>query len=384
MYSIRAGLSFLRQLSGWGAFGLILSLCLWLPPSAALGMGSANIGYTAGFRTLGVWKHAARERLDVAVWYPAYRSGRMAPSHRAGDWKMAVGREAKPVPGLFPVILLSHDMGRQNLANHDLATALARAGFVVIAPTHTGDSVQEGGYLYTASMFYRRPRQLALALEAVAQDAQLGRLLDRSRVGLLGVGTGGLSVLQLAGVDIDPQGVRLHCRDNSRDNVFCAGWVQSRLADLPADAAEIRAKLGKRSFAPELPNIKVVGLLTPGGLFFLNKKELAELKMPMAVLFAGEDELYPPALSGEAMLQLFPSPFYDYVNTLVVPGADHYSLGAICPDEIAASLPELCGSVPSGERGKMQRQRDEFFVSFFRASLGVPLPAPGAAQSVTP
>ncbi|RML84629.1 hypothetical protein APX70_08538, partial [Pseudomonas syringae pv. maculicola] len=41
--------------------------------------------------------------------------------------------------GRFPLLLLSHGNTGTPLALHDLATSLARQGFVVVAVVHPGD-----------------------------------------------------------------------------------------------------------------------------------------------------------------------------------------------------------------------------------------------------
>jgi hypothetical protein len=139
---------------------------------------------------------------------------------------------------------------------------------------------------------------------------------------------------------------------------------------LSADMQAIRAKYGKEAFTPwkksvKTEVIKAVGLLAPGGLFLLNKSDLAELKLPLAVVYAEQDELY--------KTETFPEPLSRSMITYTLKGLDHYAVTAPCPEDILKSTPDICGAAPQEIRRKAAQERDHFFISFFRAKLGLPL-----------
>jgi predicted dienelactone hydrolase len=94
----------------------------------------------------------------------------------------------------FPVLLFSHGNGRGGSPLHDgdLITSLARQGFIVIAPFHSG-----------TRPFRDRPRQLHKALDQVLADQRFTAQADRSRLGIVGYSFGGAVALIAAGATPD-------------------------------------------------------------------------------------------------------------------------------------------------------------------------------------
>lgn len=351
-----------------------LVLTVFLCPVQAWGMGRSPSSYAVGVRSLAVIT-PDNARLGVAVWYPTQRN--ISSYHTSvGMWTMRAEKNVAPARLISPVIILSHDMVDTNLAYHELAAALASAGFIVIAPTHTGDDVENASAAYSAAAFYYRPMQLREALSAVLREPDFNGLLDVGRIGLLGSGAGALTVLQLCGVDLDYDAYSRYCDERSDDAALCSRWARGRMPLLKSDIAEIRARYGRKAFVASLAEIKAVGLLSPGWLSLANKNDIARLRVPLAALFAGQGGLYPPVGSGEDVLLMFPRPLYDSINYQVLKEADHYSLHSECPPEIRLSTPELCGRLSGRARERLGEKRDDYFVSFFQAALGVPLPAP--------
>ncbi|MDR1125781.1 MAG: dienelactone hydrolase family protein [Deltaproteobacteria bacterium] len=395
-------------------FSVFCLLCL---PGSPWAMGETPHQYQAGFRPVGISSlgshggdHNLGQSVDhnidhnielvssVAVWYPSARKGRARYTVRVGEWFFEAERNAKPAAGRFPVILLSHDMAGHNLANHDLALALARHGFVVIAPTHYGDNFDNASAIFSAALYYHRPRQLLAALRKIRELEELRAIMDISRLGVLGSGSGAITALQLAGADLDPAAAPAFCESNPADPVFCNPWALSRQLKLPAEAADIKTKFGPDAFRPSLalpaeaaaPRPEAVGLLAPGGLFMLDKKSLAALPAPLGAVFAAEDEFFPVPATDDSQAGnrntsnwggLVPPGLAFRPLMRICAGVDHYSLAAPCPENMANTLPGMCGSAGEDERAEAAAERDDFFIAFFRLHLGLPgeIEAPEAA-----
>jgi predicted dienelactone hydrolase len=340
---------------------LFIPVILFFFAQNAWCMGDKTGEYMVGFTTLGVTTGQGSELSgEIAVWYPSDRLKRAQYGIQAGPWLVRAEMNVPPAKGLFPLILVSHDTASHALAQHDLCSALAGAGFVVAAPTHYADNSKDANAVFSAALYYHRPRQLRAVLDSLAKDKKFGRMINFEQIGALGSGAGALTVLQLAGADIDPASCADYCRAVPADGVFCNKWAYSRLLRLPADMQSIRAGYGANAFAPRLDNLKAVGLLAPGGLFLLDKSGLADLAPPLAVLFAEQDELYKP--------EIFPAPLAQ-TATHVLKNLDHYSVNAVCPEEIFFLLPESCGAAPQDIRAKAAKERDRFFVTFFQSAL---------------
>lgn len=362
----------------YGVGFLCLALAFFLCSGKAPGMGRAPSRYAVGVRSLAVITQD-NARLGVMVWYPTARSS--ASYHTSfGTWVMRAEKNVAPARLVAPVILISHDMVDTNLSYHEIASALASAGFIVIAPSHSGDSMENAGAAYSAAALYYRPLQMHEALGAVLGEPDFAGLPDTQRVGLLGSGSGALTVLQLCGVDLDYASYARYCESAWNDEALCSSWARSRLQRLQPDMAEIRARHGREAFVAPLRNVKALGVLSPGWLGLAGKNDVASLQVPLAALFAGQGGLYPPVTSGEDVLALFPRPLYESINYQVLGEADHFSLRSECPQELLRDIPGLCGRLSGSERNKLREKRDAYFVSFFQAALGVPLPAPPRAS----
>ena len=156
-----------------------------------------------GFKTLGIWDPAKNVRLDFAVWYPS----RSAPFQvNYGDWNFSAARGRPPVEGKHPLILLSHDSAGSRFSLHELASELARNGFVVLAFTHPGDNVDDMGALFMPVQVTDRAKQLTQALDIALADPETAPLIDPDRIGVLGVGPGGTAAMLIAGARLDATG----------------------------------------------------------------------------------------------------------------------------------------------------------------------------------
>lgn len=343
-------------------------------PQPVWALGKAPARYNVGVRSLAVITpdHA---RLGVMVWYPTARIN--SSYHTSfGMWVMQAEKNVAPARLIAPVILISPDMVDSNLAYHEIASALAAAGFITVAPVHTGDNIENAAAVYSAAALYYRPLQMHEALAAVLREPDFAGLLDTERLGLLGSGVGALTVLQMCGVDLDYEAYSRYCDSSWNDEALCSRWARSRMSRLRDDMREIRQRRGQKAFRAPLAGVRAVGLLSPGWLSLANKGELAALRVPLAALFAGQGGLYPPVHSGGEVLEMFPRPLYDSLSYEVLREADHYSLRSKCPDEVRRDTPELCGRLSDKARDKVAEKRDAYFVSFFQAALGLPRPAP--------
>lgn len=351
-------------------FCLVAVFFLCAPQS--FGMGKAVPRHFVGVRSLAVITpdHA---RLGVMVWYPAQRK---SSSHIAsfGPWHMRAEKNASPARLSSPLIFISHDMVDSNLFYHELGTALAEAGFIVVAPSHTGDNSENANAAYSAAALYYRPLQVHEAFRAILREPDFVKLLDVQRIGLLGSGLGALTVFQLCGSDLDYTAYGNYCKESPGDEAMCSTLARSRLHRLQTDIAEIRTRHGARAFAAPMDNVKAVALLTPGWTSLADKNELASLRVPLAALFAGQGGLYPPVAGSAEVLKLFPQPLYDSLSYQIFEEADHYSMRSACPPEILAALPGACGRISGSAREKLAAKRNAYFVAFFQAALGLPMP----------
>ena len=393
-------------------------VCLVCLPATGQAQGSRPQQFQPGFRTVGIWNPDSGIRMDVAVWYPSLRPPK---EMRIDGWSVLISRNGREVPGRYPIILISHGAGSSRMAVHDLAAAFARQGFLVIAPTHPGDNASDTAYLYHARLFQERPRHLALALEAVLSNPDLAPLADETRIGLLGVGSGAATVLQLTGAAPDISALPAYCAQEQSAAPLCTEWARQHHSVILQEYATALATQGAASFtpsliffaAPEVPlktatdndaatgsdddeetkmpspvpapvrtlpapavprrpasnrTIKAVGLMTPGLIGLFPDEVLRAITLPVAILDAANDALYSLENNGQRLLQILPS--RPALRTLE--DAGHYMLQAPCPPVFADTFAALCSD--QDERDKKALQRNVFFIRFFQKELGGPLP----------
>ena len=159
-----------------------------------------------GFQRLTI-PDAAGPPVDVAVWYPT----RAKPSpQRLALFTQTVATDA-PVAGTRrPLVVISHGNGGELSGHYDTAQALAKAGFVVAALTHTGDNARDQS---RAADMANRPRQLSLLIDYMTRDWP-PHAVDPRRVGAFGFSSGGFTVLAAAGGRPDLSRVGPHCQEH--------------------------------------------------------------------------------------------------------------------------------------------------------------------------
>ncbi len=345
--------------------------------------------YNAGFRTMGIWIPETGERLDVAVWYPSSR----APSEiHLGDWTLDVARGGKEVPGRFPLVLISHCTAGSRLAHHDTAEALARAGFVVAAPTHPGDNGNDTSLLFLPEQITARPRHISTTISRLLRTPETAPMIDPARIGVIGFGTGGATALMLAGARPDGSRYAGYCERTTPGDPYCTKWAAERLARLPealrppkpapgaqgtagAAATADAANASPPPTGTEDGRVRAVALVAPGYGMLFPRAALSRVTIPVAIVKADDDEVNRAPLHADALRAALPRP----PEFAVLAGADHYALMASCPPGLRRDLPELCGGVDDDARQTIHQALNTRLVRFFLSTLGEagpPLPAP--------
>ncbi|MFK0299795.1 alpha/beta hydrolase family protein [Brevundimonas sp. NPDC090276] len=269
------------------------------------------------------------------------------PAIEAGFW-VPTDEAAKP----RPLIVISHGNGGDFRSHHDTATALAKAGFVVVALTHTGDNWRDQS---RATDLVGRTRQLSAVIDYMTRDWSARDGIDADRIGAFGFSVGGFTVLAAAGGDPDLGRLADHCRANP-------GFYDCRLIGQHAGTMKDGAA------APRLPHdarIKALAVAAPALGFTFTKDGLSDVTQPVQLWQAGADQILPAPFYVEPVRDALPvAPEYRRVE-----GAAHFDFLPPCAPELAAAAPMICKPTPGFNRAAFHETLNREVVRFFREKL---------------
>lgn len=289
--------------------------------------------FTVGQQTRRIAQPSAALRTDGAetafkatIWYPAAPTADTISLNIGPEDApyMLGGRVAPDAPFADdqrrPVLLFSHGSMGSVATTSWFGTAMAAAGYVVIAVDHPGNTA-DGPQTFPGMLLWReRADDLSVALRGVGEDPILGPHVDLERVGVAGFSLGGLTALQALG------GVF----EGALYDAYCAANPGSPLAPPAGSPAifdpdnglfpePIQAALRVPPIDRSVPNVRA-GLLFAPVAAGLQPQSLAAIKVPVTLLVGSEEIITPPEGGAAAAHALIPG------STLVtVPGATHSS-----------------------------------------------------------
>ncbi|WP_437880785.1 alpha/beta hydrolase family protein [Pseudomonas sp. LRF_L74] len=322
----------------------ILLICCYLLPAAVEAAGN----WAVGFHRLVLSDPLDDGQMHAVAFYPSLSAHGTTV---VGLYEVGAEAEAPVAAGHFPLIVLSHGNAGSPLAQHDLATALARHGFIVLAVLHPGDNYQDQRRLGTLSNLYGRPLQLSAAIDALQRDALLAGSLDARRVGVIGYSAGGESALIMAGARPKASLLRAYCQERPNDADACAN-----AGELVGDRADLSANAD--------PRVAALLLLAPLGLMF-DESRLHEVRVPVLLYSGDHDQVLAPERNAGALARNLPfAPDYR-----VLPGAGHFVFIAPCSTAMQEAVPPLCEDEEGIDRVAIHDQLGDEAVRFFRRAL---------------
>ncbi|WP_132999770.1 alpha/beta hydrolase family protein [Luteimonas arsenica] len=364
---------------------ILCRLSRWRP-SLALGLlvlPSALLATTpgAGIKPIQVVDPVAGGTMPGYVFYP---------SPQPVDSPVAIALhlvdatpDAPAEPGAKPLVVISHGQGGENLGHHDLATHLARAGFVVATLTHARDNPRDSSGAGTAEVLFGRPLQIQALVSTLLDDPHWAPLIDPGRIGVAGFSDGGYTSLLLVGAVPRFDRYAGYCERQPQDRDTCSFIEQlGARSDIDGDGdgdgmkgflAHAASLDGARTRWGETadPRIRAAFTMAPSSVMF-DREGATSIDRPVFLYYGTKDRRLIPA---EHALHLAPL-IRSTVEVREVPGADHWVFLAPCAPALAEAVPEICGDPPGVDRAAVHAQVNADAVAFFRRTLA-PAPAPG-------
>jgi len=324
---------------------LLRRLCLVLMYSLLLPVQAGNVGFQRQ-----VAPDPDGAALEVAIWYPSQTPA--AP--------LAMGAISQPVAldgpiagSRLPLIVISHGTGGSYLSHYDTALALAQAGFIVVAPNHTGDTyLDQRRSLYILERARHISRVLDYMLSAWPQRASI----DPGRIGMFGFSAGGFTTLVSIGGRPDMGMITPFCGDHP-SHFACQLLARSQAgAALPAPGPQGKAD----------PRVKAAVVAAPALGFSFAQGGLDGVSVPVQLWRAEDDTILPAPWYAEPVRAALPHP----PEYEVVAQAGHFDFLAPCSALLAARAPEICRSAPGFDRLAFHERFNAAVVRFFREQLG--------------
>ncbi len=325
----------------------ILSTLLCLMVSATTICAESELG--AGLRKLAVSDPIGENTMDAVVFYPA--STEEGPT-TIGPFVVAASKSAPIASARYPLIIVSHGSLGSMWGHHDLATFLARHGYIVVSVTHPGDNFRDPSRVGSSLAVYGRAMQISAALTAALKDPVLTAHIDHEHIGFVGFSAGGTTGLILAGAKPDFKRFATYCAGRLQDRSVCEanGHVRQETPELePLPDARIR------SFA----------LLAPLSVVF-SPETLKAVRNPVAVFVGSGDEELSPRDNGLALAH----DLGDRAELILVPKAGHFTFLAPCTTEYQRAVPALCIDPPGIDRPGVHKEINADIVNFFDRTLG--------------
>ncbi len=326
---------------------IVLAAVLAIVPAAIAGPGKA-----VGFQQVSVPDPEGKP-IAMAIWYP---SDAPAADSQLGMFSQFVATNA-PVSGKqLPLILISHGTSGSLASHYDTALALAKAGFVAAAITHTGDSFADQSYAGNRIDLIDRPRQIRVALDYLLGSWKDHAQLDSERIGMFGFSLGGFTTLVAIGGTPDLAQMRKLCatRPDAPECVF----VKQRQGDQLEPPAITPVWVHDARIKAAVIAAPAVGFLFEGG-------GLKQVSVPVELWRAANDRQAPDAWnSGIVRKELPKSP-----DEHVAPGVDHFVFLAPCSEALAKAAPSICTDLPGFSREEFHESFNRAVVRFFSTEL---------------
>ncbi|MDF3837294.1 dienelactone hydrolase [Cupriavidus basilensis] len=329
-------------LRGCLALGLVLS-----------GLGLGNAHAATGFMRLLV-PVGNDVPLEVGIWYPADAT---AAPHAPGPFEQELAPGAAVAGTRLPLVLISHGTGGSLGSHRDTAQALAQAGFVVAAPTHTGDNYQD---LSRVARIAERPLQVRAMLDYLLTQWPDHARIDARRIGIFGFSAGGFTALAAIGGQADLGKVGPHCQ--AHPDEWSCRYLRNHADTALPPTARPAADTGWD------PRLKAAVIAAPALGYAFAPDGLARVRVPLQLWRADDDRILPEPDFADAVRQALPAaPEYHEVA-----GAGHYDFLAPCTAAQAALVPEICVEGAGFSRARFHRQFNAEVVAFFQRTLAAP------------
>ncbi len=327
---------------------------------AAVLLRAAPPAGAAGFQ-YGTAPDADDKPIELGIWYPSDAPTAPQP---LGLFTQDIAYYGAISGQSLPLIVISHGTGGGAASHYDTALALADAGFVVVALTHTGDNYKDHAYSFTQRNFVERPRQVSRVIDFMLNSWDGHDRLDPARIGMFGHSAGGATTLIVLGGNPDFSLAALYCHKHPEV------WDCAQVKALSTRDSTPAADDSKPAEWHHDPRIKAAAIAAPAIGYTFTKDGLGAVTAPIQLWRAANDQIAANEWNADIIRDALPKPPEDHV----VANAGHFDFLAPCVDALAKIAPEICKSAPDFDRTAFHAEFNKALAGFFKAQLAASSP----------
>jgi predicted dienelactone hydrolase len=329
---------------------LVLAACAPSAKTATVTSEPTAVVHGVGVRTLEGKDPITGGALPIAVVFPAQGQG--ATPTQFGPYEVQAAAGLEVAPGRWPMVVISHGHGGSLWGHHDLAEALARAGYVAAMVEHVGDSWQDQSGFRSDRTLLGRAYQVTATIDRVLSQPGLAEHVDHGRIGVAGFSAGGYTALLVVGAQPDFARVAGYCERHPDDQEICGGPAKLELT--PAQKRPTRD-----------PRVTAAFAMAPFAVVF-GPDAFRGVTAPVFLAWASEDKQLLPDENARAILPALTT----LAGEREIAGAGHFVFLPPCEPALAQAIPAMCADTPGVDRAKVHAELAADAVGFFNARLG--------------
>lgn len=248
-----------------------------------------------------------------------------------GSYTIEAASNAPVAEGQYPLVIISHGSGGSPLACRDLASALAKSGYIVALVEHPGDNRNDNSRSGSVGILVDRPMHVSQVIDALEREPFLTSHLRPGPVAVVGHSMGGYTALALAGGQ---------------------PWTG------PGQKLEVASD----------SRVQALVLLAPAASWFVPNDSLEKIRLPI-LLYSAEHDRITPRWQAQLVQDLVPDPAL--VTFKIVRNGGHFSFLSPFPASMRAPGFAPASDPPGFDRERFQEQLAAEIAQFLAEALKV-------------